>query len=95
MSFLGGCSHPPDYLALTLNQWDPAHGADKDFRFYQVEAEEIAQQIRKNSKLESAEKAVSKAVRFRMELEGIAEPFDEEACKKYSAWILSAIKNQK
>ena len=41
---------------MLLNQWDPAHGADKDFRFYQVEAEEIAQQIRKNSKLESIEK---------------------------------------
>ena len=83
-------------LVMTLlNQWDPAHGADKDFRFYQVEAEEIAQQIRKNSKPESVEKVVSKAIRFRMELEGLDEPFDEEACKRYSGWILSAIKNQK
>ena len=84
-----------EYIMMFLNQWDPAHGADKDFRFYQVEAEEIAQQIRKNSKPESVEKAVSKAIRFRMELEGLDEPFDEEACKKYSGWMLSAIKNQK
>lgn len=63
-------------LVMTLlNQWDPAHGADKDFRFYQVEAEEIAQQIRKNSKPESVEKVVSKAIRFRMELEGLDEAF--------------------
>lgn len=64
---------------MLLNQWDPVYGADKDFRFYQVEAEEIAQQIRKNSKPESVEKAVSKAIRFRMELEKVDEPFDEEA----------------
>jgi len=68
---------------------------DKDFRFYQVEAEEIAQQIRKNSRPESVEKVVSKASKFRMELEGLNAPFDEEACKRYSGWILSAIKNQK
>ncbi len=84
-----------ELIMMLLNQWDPAHGADKDFRFYQVEAEEIAQQIRKNSKLESIEKVVSKAIKFRMELEGLKEPFDEEACKRYSGWILSAIKNQK
>ena len=36
-----------------LNQWDTACGADKDFRFYQVEAEEIAQKTRKNSTLET------------------------------------------
>ncbi len=28
-----------------------------------------------------------------MELEGLDEHFDEEACKKYSVWILLAIKN--
>ena len=84
-----------ELIMMLLNQWDPAHGADKDFRFYQVEAEEIAQQIRKNSKQESVEKAVSKAIKFRMELEKLDELFDEEACKRYSGWILSAIKNQK
>ena len=82
-------------IMMLLNQWDPAHGADKDFRFYQVEAEEIAQQIRKNSRPESVEKVVSKVIKFRMELEGLNEPFDEEACKRYSGWILSVIKNQK
>ena len=67
-------------LVMTLlNQWDSAHGADKDFRFYQVEAEEIAQQIRKNSKPESVEKVVSKAIRFRMELEGLDEPLDRKS----------------
>ena len=30
-----------------------------------------------------------------MELEGLNAPFDEEDCKRYSGWILSAIKNQK
>ena len=84
-----------ELIMMLLNQWDPAHGADKDFRFYQVEAEEIAQQIRKNSRPESVEKVVSKAIKFRMELEGLNAPFDEEACKRYSGWILSVIKNQK
>ena len=60
-----------ELIMMLLNQWDPAHKADKDFRFYQVEAEEIAQQIRKNSKPESVEKAVRKAIRFRMELENV------------------------
>ena len=41
------------------------------------------------------EKVVIKAIKFRMELEGLNEPFDEETCKRYSGWILSAIKNQK
>lgn len=83
-----------EIIMMLLNQWDPVHGADKDFRFYQVEAEEIAQQIRKNSKPESVEKAVSKAIKFRMELEKVDEPFDEETCKRYSSLILSAVKNQ-
>lgn len=77
---------------MFLNQWDPAHGADKDYKFYQVDAEEIAQQIRQSSTLERVEKAVSKVVKFRMELEKVDEPFDEESCKRYSGWILSAIK---
>ena len=51
-------STKPELIMMLLNQWDPTHGADKDFRFCQVEAEEIAQQIRKNSKQESVEKAV-------------------------------------
>jgi len=84
-----------ELIMMLLNQWNSAHGADKDFRFYQVEAEEIAQQIKKNSKPETVEKVMSKAIRFRMELEGLDEPFDEEACKRYSSWILSAIKSQK
>ena len=84
-----------ELIMMFLNQWDPAHGADKDFRFYQVEAEEIAQKIRKNSKQESVEKAVRESIEFRMKLEKVEEPFDEEACKRYSAWILSAMKNQK
>lgn len=25
-------------IMALLNQWDPMHGADRDFRFYQVEA---------------------------------------------------------
>ena len=84
-----------ELVMIFQNQWDPAHGADKDFRFYQAEAEKIAQQIRKNGKPESVERAVNKAIKFRMELEGLNAPFDEEACKRYSSWILSAIKNQK
>lgn len=80
-----------ELVMMLLNQWNPVPGADKDLRFYQVEAEEIAQQIGKNSKPESVEKVVSKAIKFRMVLEGLGEPFDEEACKKYSSWILSTI----
>lgn len=71
-----------ELVMMFLNQWDPVHGVDKDFRFYQVEAEEIAQKIRKNSNPESVEKAVRESVLFRMELEKIEEPFDEEACQE-------------
>lgn len=54
---------------MLLNQWDAtAHGAVKNFRFYHVEVEEIAQQTRKNSKLKSVERNVNKAIRFRMKL---------------------------
>ena len=79
-------------VMMLLNQWDPAHGADKDFRFYQVEAEEIAQKIRKNSSLKTIEKAVRDAIEFRMELENKNEPFDEDACRTCASWILSAVK---
>lgn len=81
-------------IMMLLNQWDPAHGADKDFRFYNVEAEEIAHNIRKNSPLLSVEKAVRESIECKMELEGIDEPFDEEACKAFSGYILQAIKGR-
>ena len=42
-----------ELIMMFLNQWDTACGADKDFRIYQVEAEEIAQKTRKNSTLET------------------------------------------
>ena len=29
-----------EIIMMFLNQWDPAHGAHKDYRFYRVEAEE-------------------------------------------------------
>ncbi len=32
-----------EFIMMFLNQWDPAHGADKDYKFYQADAEEIAQ----------------------------------------------------
>lgn len=83
-----------EFIMMFLNQWDPVRGADKDYKVYQADAEEIAQQIRKNSTPESVEKVVSKVIKFRMELEKVDEPFDEEACKRYSGWILSAIKNE-
>lgn len=79
-------------IMALLNQWDPAHGANIDFRFYQVEAEEIAQKIRKNSSLKMVEQAVRESVEFRMELESINEPLDEDACRTYAGLILSAIK---
>ena len=84
-----------EIIMMFLNQWDPAHGAHKDYRFYRVEAEEIAQKIRKNSRQETVEKAVRESIEFRMELEKTGEPFNEEACKMYSKWILSAVKKIK
>lgn len=81
-----------EMVMMLLNQWDPAHGADKDFRFYRVEAEEIAQRIRKNSSLKTVEQVVRESVELRMKLENINEPIDEDACRAYAGWILSAIK---
>ena len=81
-----------EMVMMLLDQWDPAHGADKDFRFYQVEAEEIAQKIWKNSSLKTVEQAVRESLEFRMKLENINEPIDEEECKVYAGLILSAIK---
>lgn len=81
-----------EIVMALLNQWDPAHGANKDFRFYQVEAEEIAQKIRKDSTLKTVEKAVRESIEFRLKLENINEPFNEDACRMYSGWILSAIR---
>ena len=80
-------------IMALLNQWDPLHGADKDFRFYQVEAEEIAQKIRKNSSLKTVEKAVRDSIEFRMKLENTTEPFDEDACRICATWILSGVKS--
>ena len=79
-------------IMALLNQWDPLHGAGKDYRFYQVEAEEIAQRIQKNSSLKTVEQAVRESVEFRMKLENMNESFNEDACKIYAGWILSTIK---
>ena len=40
-----------ELIMMFLNQWDTACGADKDFRFYQVEAEEIAQKPERTAHL--------------------------------------------
>ncbi len=81
-----------EIVMMLLNQWDPLHGAEKDYRFYRVEAEEISQKIRKNSSLKSVEEAVRESLEFRMELEGIGEALDDEACRGFAGLILQGLK---
>lgn len=70
-----------ELIMMFLSHWNPEQGADKDFHFYQVKAEKIAQKIHKNSKPESVEKAVREAISFRRELENVKEIFDEDASR--------------
>ena len=51
-----------ELIMMFLNRWEPAYGADTDFRFYQVETVEIVQKIQKNSRLETIEKVVRESV---------------------------------
>ena len=53
-----------DIILGLLNYWDPAgiHKVSGDWRAYRYEAETIAQRVRKNSKVESIEKAIIETV---------------------------------
>lgn len=85
-----------DVILMYLNRWDPLHIGSGNSFYYQVDAEEIAQSIRKNSKLESAEKAIRKTIAFHMELEHKDnEPFDEAGCRECAYLILAILKNMR
>ena len=75
-----------------LHEWNPVHAPGGDFFYYKVDAEEIAQSLRKNSSLQKVEDVVREAVVFRMELDGVEEPFDEEGWKQCSQMIYAVLK---
>ena len=51
-----------EFIMMFLNQWDPARGADKDYKFYQADAEEIAQQIEANIPIDLDEAEIKSIV---------------------------------
>ena len=82
-------------LAL-LAYWDPLKMKDDKryyMMFYNYEAEEIAQSVRKNSSLAAVEKKVRAVIEMKAELEDVDVVLDEAELHQVAAGILHSVKN--
>ncbi len=75
-----------------LNQWDPAgeYKSTGDYQVYDFEADMIADSIRTNSSVSSAERAIREALESEMEMTG--KSLDDNEVHKMAGYILAAIK---
>ena len=80
-------------LAL-LYYWDPLKMNDAaGIMFYNYEAEEIAQSVRKNSSIATVEKKLKAVIELKAELEGAELILDENELHQVAAGILQSVKN--
>ena len=83
-----------ELIRVILDQWDPAHKRETaGFMFYNYEADEIAQRVRKNSTLTTIEKAVRESMEFKLELEHVDETLDPEETRQVARAIQALVKN--
>ena len=84
-----------EIIRTFLNQWDPLNYVDKaGFMFYNYEAEEIAQRIRKNSKLETIEAVVREVMEDKIQIEHSDVVLDDEECRQMAVLIKTWMKSQ-
>ena len=84
-----------EIIRTFLNQWDPLNYFDKaGFMFYNYEAEEIAQRIRKNSTLETIEAVVREVMEDKIQIEHSDVVLDDEECRQMAALIKTWMKSQ-
>lgn len=84
-----------EIIRTFLNQWDPLNYVDKaGFMFYNYEAEEIAQRIRKNSKLETIEEVVRESMEDKIQIEHSDVVLDDEECRQMAILIKTWLKSQ-
>ena len=84
-----------EIIRTFLNQWDPLNYVDKaGFMFYNYEAEEIAQRIRKNSTLETIEAVVREVMEDKIQIEHSDVVLDDEECRQMAALIKTWMKSQ-
>lgn len=79
-------------IMAVLNQWDPAgeYKSTGDYQVYSFEADMIADSIRTNSSVTSAERAIREALESEMEMTG--KSLDDNEVHKMAGYILAAIK---
>ncbi len=79
-------------IMTVLNQWDPAgeYKSTGDYQVYDFEADMIADSIRTNSSVSSAERAIREALESEMEMTG--KSLDDNEVHKMAGYILAAIK---
>ena len=80
-------------ILAILSYWDPLKMKDAEgVMFYNYEAEEIAQSVRKNSSLATVEK-LRAAIELKAELEGVELILDDTELHQVAAGILQSVKN--
>lgn len=81
-------------ILAILSYWDPLKMKDAaGIMFYNYEAEEIAQSVRKNSSLKTVENKLREAIELKAELEGVELNLDEAELHQVAAGILQSVKN--
>ena len=83
-------------ILAILAYWDPLKMKDDKryyLMFYNYEAEEIAQSVRKNSSLVTVEKKIRAVIEMKAELEGVELTLDESELHQVAAGVLQSVKN--
>lgn len=84
-----------EIIRTFLNQWDPLNYVDKaGFMFYDYEAEDIAQRIRKNSKIETIESIVREDMEDKIRIERSDAILDDEECRQMAILIHTWMNSQ-
>ena len=81
-----------DRIRLILDCWDPCRMRNKAGpKFYNIEAEVLAQGIRKNSKVESVAKKIKEVIDEKLGLEGCDYTVDDDNARRFAEAILNSV----
>lgn len=84
-----------EMIRTFFNQWDPLDFVkEAGYMFYNYEAEDLAQQIRKNSKPEKIASIIQQLMEEKAEIEKFDKRIDPEECMQIAMYISSWMKSQ-
>lgn len=79
-----------EIILSLFNQWDPLDYVDKaGFMFYNYEAEDLAQRIRKNTRPDKIAAIIQELMEEKEELEGMNKAIDPDECMQCAVVIHS------